>query len=141
MDTAAEQVKRYLAYWFQLGKRVVSGDGSEALLPQPVFESDRYSPEFERCWQHILESEKKNFYLEGTEQSIRELLSPLWEVASCARCEMPVPIKKLGAQSLSCPCSDLPDWPNTELPQPRSPVDSRTHLNRLRDRLQAISPQ
>jgi len=141
--TDAEQVKQYLAYWFQLGKKVVSHNGQHEILPQPVFLGDRYSPEFESCWQHILTAKKTDFYLEGTEQSIQELLSPCWELIPCARCEMPVPIKKLGNQSLSCPCSDLSDWPNTELPQPRSPVDSQAYLDRLRDRLrqQAVSTQ
>lgn len=135
----AEWVKGYLAYWFQLGKKVVSRDGQQVLLPQPIWERNRYSSEFERCWQKILASDQQDFYLEGMEQSLQELLSPRWEIVSCARCEMPVPIKKLGAQSLTCPCYDLPDWPNTELPQPRSPIDSQVHLDRLRDRLQAVS--
>lgn len=33
-----QEVKEYLAYWFQLGKKVVVGNGKATFLPQPVFE-------------------------------------------------------------------------------------------------------
>jgi hypothetical protein len=45
------QVKKYIAYWFQLGKKVLIRNGSEALLPKSVIVGDLYSPEFEDCWQ------------------------------------------------------------------------------------------
>ena len=48
------QVREYIAYWFQLGKKVLIRNGSEALLPQPVITGDRYSHEFEECWQKII---------------------------------------------------------------------------------------
>jgi hypothetical protein len=133
--TSEEQVKQYLAHWFQLGKKVLSHNEQESLLPQPVFQGDRYSREFERCWATIVTSKNGDFYLEGTDCSIKELLSPAWEILPCARCAMPVPLKNGGVASPNCPCSDLLDWPNTELPQPRSPVDSRAHLQQIRDRL------
>lgn len=139
-----EQVKQYLAFWFQLGKPLIvngktSSSGSK-VLPQPVIQGDRYSPEFEACWQRIIEGFWKLSYLEGTIQTIEELLSSQWEVTSCARCSMPVPMMSLGVQTkdLDCPCSDLPGWPNTELPQPREPVDSRQQLTNIRDRLSQI---
>lgn len=137
MDMASEaEVKRYLAYWFQLGKKVVSQHQQKALLPQPVFRGDRYSREFERCWETIVTSKNGDFYLEGTDCSVKELLSPAWEIIPCARCKMPIALRHGRIASSSCPCSDLLDWPNTELPQPRSPVDSRSHLQQIRDRLE-----
>lgn len=139
-----EQVKQYLAYWFQLGKPLVltgkTSDGRSKVLPHPVIQSDRYSSEFEACWQQITSGAWKSSYLEGTIQTIEELLSSQWEISSCARCTMPVPMLSLGLQTgdNECPCADLPGWPNTELPQPRDPVDSSTQLRNIRDRLSQV---
>jgi hypothetical protein len=135
-----DQVKQYLAYWFQLGKRL-KFDRGEALLPQPVIEGDHYSPEFEACWQQALQAGGQDCYLEGTGQTIADLLSPSWDVVGCARCGMPVPTVNLGVQSGSCPCFDLPTWPNSDLPQPRSPVDSRNQLEQIRERLTQSNQQ
>lgn len=136
MDMASEKkVKRYLAYWFQLGKKVLLGNGQEELLPQSVIEGDRYSREFEACWQRILSSNAGDCYLEGTEQSIQQLLTPAWDITDCVRCGMPVPTFEIGMPSPTCPCYDLPSWPNLELPLPRSPVNSSDHLNTIKDRL------
>lgn len=131
---SSEQVKQYLAYWFQLGKRLIFDQG-QSVLPQPVIEGDRYSSEFEACWQQILASGGKNCHLEGTIQTIGELLSEKWELVGCARCGLPVPMLNLGVHSGPCPCFDLPTWPNTDLPQPRLPVDSRSQLDQIRARL------
>ncbi|WP_088890648.1 hypothetical protein [Leptolyngbya ohadii] len=137
-----EQVKQYLAYWFQLGKPLIldgknTEDGRSKVLPQSVIQGDRYSPEFEACWQQISSGAWKSSYLEGTVQTVEHLLSSQWEISSCARCAMPVPMLSLGLQTgdSECPCADLPGWPNTELPQPRVPVDSRNRLQNIRDRL------
>ncbi|NJR66968.1 MAG: hypothetical protein HC772_19315 [Leptolyngbyaceae cyanobacterium CRU_2_3] len=130
---STEQVRKYLAYWLQLGKPVLSSRG-KALLPQPVIQGDRYSPEFEQCWQEIF-AHPSWYYLDGTEPTVDELLSSAWEVVACARCDMPVPILPVGTQVLSCPCFDMPLWPDTELPQPRSPIDTRNQLGSIRDRL------
>lgn len=147
-----DQVKQYLAYWFQLGKPLMvvhqanrSGASQQAdgkddrakFLPQSVIHGDRYSPEFENCWQQILSGAWNLSYLEGTVQTIEELLSPQWEISSCARCTMPVPMLCLGVQigDSDCPCADLKGWPNTELPLPRQPIDSRSRLEHIRDRL------
>jgi hypothetical protein len=129
-----EQVKQYLSYWLQLGKRLILSNG-QSVLPQPVIAGNHYSPEFEAYWQQVLAVEGKNCYLEGTLQTIHELLSGQWEVEGCARCGMPVPMVSIGVQPAGCPCFDLPTWPNTDLPQPRSPIDSRSQLERLRARL------
>lgn len=130
-----DQVKQYLAYWFQLGKPLVINNGQETLLPEPVVQGDRYSSEFEACWQRIVDLNGENCYLDGTVQTINELLSSSWDILPCARCDMPVPMLCFGFKDTPCPCFDLPSWPNTALPRPRSPVDSRTQLNQIRDRL------
>ncbi|MDP8963689.1 MAG: hypothetical protein M3O33_06825 [Cyanobacteriota bacterium] len=134
-----QQVKRYLAYWFQLGKKVVIRNGKSALLPQPVIAGDRYSDEFESIWQQILSPDSGECHLEGTPQTIAELLTPKWNIEGCARCEMPVPMIDIGMQPELCPCSDLPTWPNTELPQPREPISSQGRLREIRDRLSKSS--
>jgi hypothetical protein len=132
-----QEVKQYLAYWFQLGKQVLLQKGQEKILPKIVIQGNHYSEEFERCWQQILQSGNDS-YLEGTSQSIEQLLTDNWEVSPCARCDMPVPIIQLGIQSIDCPCNDLPNWPNQELPKPRSPVDSDAHLLKLQERLRQL---
>ena len=130
-----QQVKRYLAYWFQLGKKVVIGNGNSALLPQPVMVGNRYSDEFERIWQQILAPDSGDCYLEGTAETIAHLLTPQWDLEPCVRCDMPVPVINVGMPPEACPCRDLPTWPNTELPLPREPVDSQGRLNQIRERL------
>ncbi|HHP7232399.1 MAG TPA: hypothetical protein ACFCUY_16255 [Xenococcaceae cyanobacterium] len=132
---STQNVKSYLAYWFQLGKSLVLSNGREMLLPEPVMQGDRYSSQFEACWQKVMAVEGKNCYLEGTDSTIDSLLSPAWEICPCARCEMPVPRVELGQASLMCPCHDLPHWPNSELPTPRSPINNSSHLTRIRNRL------
>jgi hypothetical protein len=133
---ASEQhVREYLAYWFQLGKRLVVRNGEAFLLPRPVIQGDRYSQEFEACWQQVCSAEAGDCYLEGTQQTIVDLLSPNWEIDPCSRCEMPVPLKIQGIAALECPCVDLPGWPNTELPQPRAPISSQARMEQVRDRL------
>ncbi len=129
-----QDVRQYLAYWFQLGKQVRSGNSSQVLLPKTVIAGDRYSDDFERCWQTV-QSNPSAYYLDGTQQSISELLSPKWDLVACVRCSMPVPIPSLGMPSPTCPCNDLPTWPNLELPLPRSPIDSQTKLGSIYDRL------
>lgn len=137
-----DQVKQYLAYWFQLGKRVLLHGGREVISPQPIITGDRYSPEFEACWQRVTDSTSGDCYLEGTHQTIGELLSSAWEIQPCARCEMPVPMPDLGVMGLGCPCEDLPFWPDLETPKPRSPVSSAHQLGQIRDRLvQSTRPE
>ncbi|GBF80583.1 hypothetical protein [Aphanothece sacrum] len=129
-----EQVKRYLAHWFQLGKGVFVPNCQETILPRQIFTGNRYSSEFEKCWQRILCLEI-DCYLEGTEQTIQQLLSPAWEITGCARCQLPVPIAVAGVASTVCTCFDLSGWPNNELPSPRFPVDDISHLQQIRERL------
>lgn len=129
-----ERVREYLAYWFQLGKKVLLQNG-EALLPQPAIEGNRYSQAFERCWQKILYSNPSQSYLEGTTQTIEQLLSPAWDITACARCGILVPTIVLGIQPPDCPCCDLDNWPNSDLPAPRLPVNSATYLSQIKERL------
>ncbi|PSF37755.1 hypothetical protein C7H19_09415 [Aphanothece hegewaldii CCALA 016] len=135
---AEAEVKKYLAYWFQLGKRVVLKNGQQTLTPRPIYTGQDYSNEFKAVWQQIIDPKNGYSYLEGTEETIQELLSPAWEVSSCARCTMPVPISVASQPSLVCPCNDLNSWPNTELPLPRSPIDTQDRLQQIRRRLGKI---
>ncbi|NJL00746.1 MAG: hypothetical protein HC910_09345 [Spirulinaceae cyanobacterium SM2_1_0] len=129
------RVKEYLACWFQLGKAVTVDGGSASLLPQPIFQGDRYSPTFEQCWQEMILPNSDRCVLSGTDQTIGELLSPVWQILPCARCTMPAPQPELGMPAETCPCADLPEWPDFELPLPRVPADRQRALGRIRDRL------
>jgi hypothetical protein len=128
-------VKQYLAYWFQAGKRVILEPEGKAYCPRAVIQGDRYSSEFERCWNYLVNEKSGGCYLEGTPQTIHELLSTKWDIISCARCDMPVPTLVLGMTGGECPCSDLPNWPNDDIPRPRSPISSSEQLKTIRNRL------
>lgn len=130
-----EQVRQYLAHWFQLGRRVF-GKSNIEWCPQTVIQGDRYSAEFEACWSAILEHGGEDCYLESTEQTLAQLLSASWELEPCSRCPLLVPIKVNGIQTGACPCSELSSWPNFEVPMPRLPVDSQARLTHICDRVQ-----
>jgi hypothetical protein len=130
-----QNVKKYLAHWFQLGKKVIVGHSNRSFLPNPVLQGDRYSLEFEECWQEILALKTSDCYLEGTKETIAQLLTPAWELLPCGRCSMPVPVKSMGLPSIFCPCYYLSNWPNNELPPPRPPVNTQEQLTVIRDRL------
>ncbi|AOY82908.1 hypothetical protein BJP36_26350 [Moorena producens JHB] len=132
------QVKRYLTYWFQLGKKVVMRNGFSAMQPQSLTNGKHYSQEFETIWQLAISPETGDCYLEGTDETIADLLTPKWDILPCSRCDMPVPIKSAGIPPNCCPCFDLSTWPNTELPAPRDPVCSQTELRGICDRLNRI---
>lgn len=135
------QVRQYLAYWFQLGKQIMLDGGETAMLPQPVVDGDRYSAQFEECWQKVIAPESGDCYLEGTSQTIAQLLTPSWDISPCARCSMPVAMPNVGVSSLECPCIDLMTWPNLEIPQPRGPINSQARLTEIRDRLRQSNYQ
>ena len=132
---STENVRLYLAYWFQLGKRLVLDNGKEILLPKPVMEGNYYSQQFEECWAKVDQAEGKNCYLEGTDYTIDSLLSPRWDIHPCARCDMPIATVESGLPSLLCPCNDLMYWPNLDLPIPRPPISTKNQLTRLKNRL------
>lgn len=137
---SSDQIRQYLAYWFQLGKPVLlhnrqAPNGQEVLLPRSVIQGDRYSSEFEAIWQRLQSCDARDAYLEGTIQTLGDLMSSSWEIAPCARCAMPVPVLDLGMRAPTCPCADLPGWPDTEVPAPRSPINSDELLQSIRNRL------
>jgi hypothetical protein len=134
-----ERVRAYLAYWFQLGKPVVWGRDQAPCLPSPIFTHGQYSQSFEQCWQQIESRGGEACYLAGTDQSVADLLSEKWDIEDCARCALPIPLSIGVAAATDCPCHDLPQWPNAEMPQPRAAVDSQYRLTGIRDRLQATS--
>jgi hypothetical protein len=135
------EVKTYLAHWFQLGKKVVSDNGQISYQSANVIQGEHFSDQFESCWSAIMATQGKGLYLEGTDQTIAELLSSAWDVIDCARCDMPVPIPQVEIQSHACPCNDLPAWPNTEIPQPRLPINGHRHLEKIHDRLTNLSKE
>lgn len=133
------EVKSYLAHWFQLGKQVISNDGRRAYHLDKVIQGDRFSPEFEACWAEIMKTDGRAYYLQGTAQTISQLLLPAWDIVSCARCEMPIPMPQVELMQHDCPCNDLPNWPNQEVPRPRLPVNSQQHLSEMNARLQSAN--
>ncbi|MGB2924257.1 MAG: hypothetical protein WBB82_03065 [Limnothrix sp.] len=133
--TITEQVKEYLAYWFQVGKPVILPSGDRQILPNPVVVGDRYSAAFEACWQELLQPQNRDAYLEGTDHTIESLLSGRWDISSCARCAMPVPIDNIGLE-IGCPCADLDTWPNVNVPIPHSLEKARDRLSSIQTRLQ-----
>ncbi|MEO0947216.1 MAG: hypothetical protein AAFY11_03560 [Cyanobacteria bacterium J06641_5] len=132
---APDLVKRYLALWFQLGKRVASIDGCRHWQPATTLHGERYAPEFERCWREMINDYRGACYLEGTSQTLAELLSPAWDIVGCPRCPIPIPMRPSGAQPDACPCDDRPLWPNLDLPAPHAPLSSQDRLARICDRL------
>ena len=133
------KVKDYLAYWLQTGKRLFYPAMPDGHKFTSIIQGDRYSREFEECWEHICDPSSGEVHLEGMIQTIQELLSPEWEIMSCSRCEMPIPMVVLGANDSICPCNDIELWPNLEVPQPRSPIDSNQRLLAIQSRLLAVS--
>ena len=132
-----EQVREYLAYWFQLGKGIIIDNDQSVHRPQPVLQGDRLSPEFEDCWAQIMAHGGSNCYLESTSITLDQLLTSSWEIDECPRCDLPVAIPAIPYRIEPCPCSDLMHWPNFEVPYPHLPVNTQAHLTTLSERLQA----
>lgn len=131
---AASEVKQYLALWFQLGKGAVDNRSGEVFRVRQILKGDRYSSDFERCWERIV-AEPAEFSLEGTTRSIAELLSNVWELTTCPRCVLPIPINLHGSEAGPCECVSLSWWPDNESPPPHLPVSDRTQLGFLCSRL------
>lgn len=132
---SADQVKRYLAHWLQLGRKIYIHNGDRSLSPHPVIEGNRYSKAFEECWQTLLAEQSGDCYLEDTDQTIAELLTDKWDIILCCRCVMPIPMTIGSMESKTCPCISLSSWPNLDLPLPRSPVDNQSILSTIKQRL------
>lgn len=130
-----DQTRNFLAHWFQLGKPVVLAENRGECLPDPIFQDGRYSQSFEDCWHKVMVTSGRDCYLKGTTQSIAEMLSPVWDITPCARCDMPIAVLTAGIMTSLCPCDDLPTWPNTDVPMPRTAVDNQQHLTNLKQRL------
>jgi hypothetical protein len=128
-------VKQYLAYWFQLGKKLIIANQDKAICPTKVVNGDRFSAEFEECWQVASNPTTGDCYLQGTQYTIQDLLSPKWEITNCARCDMPVPMIETGVQSSACVCDDLDNWPNNQLPTPRNPINNQLQLSQINQSL------
>lgn len=130
-----EQVKKYLAYWFQAGKPIIRHRDNRPILPRTIIVGDQYSSEFETLFTQLISPECRDDYLQGTDQSMADLLSPRWDIADCARCNMPIPLDTVGLIT-GCPCGDLHGWPNLDLPMPRCPHNVRAQLTLIHQRLQ-----
>lgn len=134
------EVKAYLACWFQLGKSVVvdAQQGRSTVKPSRVLGLNRWDPEFESCWQNLSQQADQT-YLEGTEETLADLLSHQWEITHCARCDLLVPVPTQGPTTLGpCPCADLSNWPNELTLPPRletDPAFETATLTRVQSRL------
>jgi hypothetical protein len=133
-----EQVREFLAHWFQLGKPVVLAEDRGECLPAPIYHKGTYSQSFEDCWHQIMVTSGQGCYLQGTSQSIATMLTPGWDITTCARCAMPVALPTLGTMTLPCPCNDLHSWPNLDVPTPRTAVVEEHHLSNIQERLEQI---
>ena len=121
---SSEQVKAYVASWLQMGKTidVDRRDRLHQLRSTPVTQNGHYSPEFERNWRFMCRYADRCF-LSGTNESIRDLFQERWEIGSCSRCDMLLPLPAVGGKAVSvCPCADLAFWPDLEALQPRIAV-------------------
>ncbi len=132
----ATDVKKYVACWMQLGTQVQMGNESPVQLGQ-IVQGARYSKEFEALWDRIVDRAEAA-YLSGAPTSIQKLMEPTWDIIHCARCVMPVAVLNAGVQPTDCPCQELDNWPNSELPCPRPPVDSKTQLEGIQNRLSRV---
>jgi hypothetical protein len=128
------ELKNFVACWMQLGKGIQRTSGQSIHLDQ-VIQGEDYSEAFKAFWNQWTEDGLQNVYLEGTSVSLSALNTALWEIVPCARCTMPVALPIGDVASCICPCHDLADWPNNELPTPRPPVSNKTHLDRIFKRL------
>ncbi len=127
-------VRDYLSAWFQLGKAVVADEpnGSRRILPNHVLNQSGLSTVYETVWAYI-QSHATQCHLEGTEQTIADLLSDSWDLEDCYRCGILAPIPTRGrCQSLGpCPCADLAYWPSDETLPPRPANERFNNLSRL----------
>lgn len=136
---SSEQLRQYLARWFQLGKQVVVEPSGSLHRPESVTSAGQYSPAFEACWTALLEAGLQHCYLENTNQSLAALACNDWEITNCSRCSMPVAQSIGGISAVDCPCSDQDNWPNLDLPTPQAPQNWTQHIQALAERLRRTS--
>ncbi len=130
-----QEVQTYLAYWFQLGRSVHISNGLTTLRPVPVLEGNQLSRAFKDCWQAIMAVGGRDCYVDGSSETIEQLLSPQWEIINCARCTVPTAMSTVMPVAKLCPCGDMDHWPNNEVPPPHMPINNKKHFSRLKTRL------
>ena len=135
MATSTE-IKGFLARWLQLGKAVEPVGDGQPFKPHRVLSLHGYSQEFEQWWNEF-EANSHQWSLSGSSQPLSELFRPEWEISSCARCDMPIPLLVAGLNGTDCPCSDLSTWPNLELPQPHTPRETENKLKQIHLKLKS----
>lgn len=130
-----EEVKSYLAYWFQVGKNVEIGTNREKKNVNKIFSlsSNEYSQEFNSLWEKIVEEADTSF-LEDTSFSIKKLLSSEIEIVACSVCNAIV-ASGIFFTNNSCICSNIPLWPNLDIPQPKKLLDSNCALLKIVQKL------
>lgn len=129
-------VKNYIAQWMQMGKSVSLSTQGEQVSIYKILDGEEYSSSFNKLWDEISTTKADQAYLDGTDQTINDLLSDRWEIIGCARCSLLVPSLDLGPRvPVCCPCNDLPSHPNLDLVAPHVPVKLSTAINGLCDRL------
>ncbi|MCA1904320.1 MAG: hypothetical protein CV045_00895 [Cyanobacteria bacterium M5B4] len=127
------EVKQYLAYWMQLGRKLILSDRVVSL--DQVIAGDHYTTRFEEIWQEG-EARPEAASLEGANISLEQLFSANYELLSCPRCDLPLPSLTLGPRSAQpCPCDDLNLWPNFDTVPPRQPVNTTDQLRSIYQRL------
>ena len=129
-----QQVKQYLAYWFQVGKPLIVPQENRQLLPSTITAGENYTSEFNAFFDELLSPRHDDSYLEGSPYTLKELLSSRWSLSPCARCTMPIPVDNIGLNT-GCPCADLEEWPNLDLPLPHCPNNVREQLTVIHQRL------
>jgi hypothetical protein len=134
---SSEQVRQYIASWLQLDKKILVdlSSGTLILSTNKVVEGDKYTQEFESIWQQVSILSPQNSYLEGTTEPIAQLLTPAWEIIPCSLCNILVAIPQVGTKVSSCPCHDLPNWPNNNIPVPTGAINSQLGLQEICRRL------
>jgi hypothetical protein len=129
-------VKDYFAQWMQVGKKVLTQSDNKSVSISKVIDGEKYAQEFELLWTEISTNKAQEAYLEGTNETIQELLSDKWELVECPRCSLPSACIDLGVrETKACPCDTMKLWPNLDTIAPRKPIKTAKYLNNICDRL------
>jgi hypothetical protein len=138
--TNYDAVKKYFAQWLQMGKKVFIKKQNKFVGIKHVIRGEFYSNEFEDLWAEISDPRSGDVYLEGTDESVQDLLAPEWEIVDCARCGTSIPCLSMGPRDAQiCPCHDLISLPNLETIAPREPVITAKHLSSIMSRLKQVA--
>jgi hypothetical protein len=81
-------VKNYIAQWMQMGKSVSLSTQGEQVSIYKILDGEEYSSSFNQLWDEISTTKADQAYLDGTDQTINDLLSDRWEIIGCARCSL-----------------------------------------------------